>query len=216
MKKAVIFDMDGLMIDSERLTYNVYKEEMERMGYPFTEEFYIRLLGIPKEKEELLYFEEYGDDFPMDDFWKDSHVILDERLLAHVPIKDGLVELLQYLKDKNYKTMVATSSQRSRVDKILERAQLMQYFDDVICGDEVSQGKPNPEIFLTACKKLHVATEEALVVEDSEAGIMAAHSGNIDVICIPDMKYPEPAYAKKTVHIGSSLHDVITFLKDIA
>ena len=93
-----------------------------------------------------------------------------------------------YLKDNNYKTIVATSSNRDRVDKILAQAKITEFFDDSICGDEVTKGKPNPEVFLKPCQKLGVNVDEAIVLEDSEAGIQASYDANIKVICIPDMK----------------------------
>ena len=80
----------------------------------------------------------------------------------------------------------------------------------------MTHGKPNPEIFLTACEKLGVSPKEALVLEDSEAGILAAYDGDIDVISVPDMKYPEPDYAAKTTKIVDSLEDVIDYLEDIS
>ena len=131
-----------------------------------------------------------------------------------VPLKPGLIELLTYLKENNYKTIVATSSNRARVDKILAGAQIAQYFDDSICGDEVTKGKPNPEIFLKACEKLGVEPSEALVLEDSEAGIQAAYSGNIKVICVIDMKVPDDNYKEMTARIVETLHDVIDYVKE--
>ena len=213
MKKAVIFDMDGLMIDSERVTYIIYCEVMKELGYDFTLDFYKMALGMAKPEEIELYFDLYGDDFPIDLFWKQSHDRLDAKLFENVPLKPGIIELLKYLKANNYKTMVATSSERERVDVILKNGGLISYFDDVICGDEVTQSKPNPEIFLTACKKLKVDPSEALVLEDSEHGIMAAYNANIDVICIPDMKYPGLAYADKPMAILDSLEEVIPYLE---
>ena len=90
---------------------------------------------------------------------------------------------------------------------------MTQYFDDSICGDEVTHGKPNPEIFLTACHKIGVQPEEAVVLEDSEAGIQAAYDGHIDVICVPDMKYPEEKYVQMITKIVKSLDDVIDYLE---
>ena len=87
-----------------------------------------------------------------------------------MPLKTGIFELLTFLKENGYKTIVATSSSRARADMILQAANIRHYFDDTICGDEVRNGKPNPEIFLTACEKLGITPEEALVLEDSEAG----------------------------------------------
>ena len=214
MKKAVIFDMDGLMIDSERVTYNEYVKKLAQLGHhDFTEELYRNCLGKNKQGICQVFIDHYGQDFPMDEVWDDVHVWIDESLRQYVPKKKGLVELLEYLKANNYKTIVATSSGRARVDEILKNADLTKYFDDTICGDEVTHGKPHPEIFFTACQKLDVKSEEALVLEDSEAGILAAYDGRIDVICVPDMKYPEPQFVEKVTKIVDSLDEVIDYLK---
>lgn len=214
MKKAVIFDMDGLMIDSERVTYNEYVKKLAQLGHhDFTEELYRNCLGKNKQGICQVFIDHYGQDFPMTEVWDDVHVWIDESLRQYVPKKKGLVELLEYLKANNYKTIVATSSGRARVDEILKNADLTKYFDDTICGDEVTHGKPHPEIFLTACQKLDVKPEEALVLEDSEAGILAAYDGRIDVICVPDMKYPEPQFVEKVTKIVDSLDQVIDYLK---
>ncbi len=214
MKKAVIFDMDGLMIDSERVTYNEYVKKLAQLGHhDFTEELYRNCLGKNKQGICQVFIDHYGQDFPMTEVWDDVHVWIDESLRQYVPKKKGLVELLEYLKTNNYKTIVATSSGRARVDEILKNAELTKYFDDTICGDEVIHGKPHPEIFLTACQKIDVKPEEALVLEDSEAGILAAYDGHIDVICVPDMKYPEQQFVEKVTKIVDSLDEVIDYLK---
>ena len=214
MKKAVIFDMDGLMIDSERVTYNEYVKKLAQLGHhDFTEELYRNCLGKNKPGICQVFIDHYGQDFPMTEVWDDVHVWIDESLRQYVPKKKRLVELLEYLKANNYKTIVATSSGRARVDEILKNADLTKYFDDSICGDEVTHGKPHPEIFLTACQKLDVKPEEALVLEDSEAGILAAYDGRIDVICVLDMKYPEPQFVEKVTKIVDSLDEVIDYLK---
>lgn len=214
MIKAVIFDMDGLMIDSERVTFEGYQKVMKDMGLDISKEFYVTLLGrtIPVAKK--LFQDVYGDDFDLDSVIPLVHQYMADLFDNEgVPIKKGLLPLLKYLKENGYKTIVATSSQRKRVDHILELAQIKDYFDDSICGDEVEHGKPHPEVFLRSCQKLGVQTDEAIVLEDSEAGIQAAHSGHIKVICIPDMKYPDDEYAQMTTEIFHSLEDVINYLK---
>lgn len=214
MIRAVIFDMDGLMIDSERVTYECFRKYYKSINRDMTEEFYKTLLGQTVEVCRGKVLKKYGNDFPYEDSVKQSHKMLAERFLAEgVPVKKGLIELLEFLKKNNYKTIVATSSERRRVDKILDMAGITQYFDDSICGDEVKNGKPNPEVFLKACEKLSVRADEALVLEDSEAGIQAAFSGGIKVICVPDMKYPEEKYKKMTTSICDDLSDVMTYIK---
>lgn len=214
MKKAVIFDMDGLMIDSERVTYNEYVKKLHLLGHDdFTEELYRNCLGKNKVGICQVFIDHYGESFPMDEVWDDVHVWIDESLRAYVPKKKGLDDLLHYLKDHGYKTIVATSSARARVDEILKNAQITEYFDDSICGDEVTHGKPNPEIFLTACEKLGVSPKEALVLEDSEAGIDSAYQAHIPVICIPDLKEPDEVHKERTACLLSSLDQVIEYIE---
>ena len=216
MIKAIIFDMDGLMIDSERVTFECYQEILKDMNLTMDEEFYKTLLGKPLKGIYQRFYDVYGNDFPIEDVIKDVHALMAKRFETEgVPIKTGLKSLLEYLKENNYKTIVATSSNRDRVDTILSQAQITDYFDDSICGDEVTKGKPNPEVFLKSCQKLGVNVDEAIVLEDSEAGIQASYDAGIKVICIPDMKYPEKQYEEKTFKILKDLNDVTEYLKSL-
>ena len=216
MIKAIIFDMDGLMIDSERVTFECYQERLKDMNLTMDEEFYKTLLGKPIKGIYQRFYDVYGNDFPIQNVIQDVHQLMAERFETEgVPVKKGLVELLHYLKDNNYKTIVATSSNRDRVDKILAQAKITEFFDDSICGDEVTKGKPNPEVFLKSCQKLGVNVDEAIVLEDSEAGIQASYDAGIKVICIPDMKYPEKQYEEKTFKILKDLNGVIEYLKNL-
>lgn len=216
MIKAIIFDMDGLMIDSERVTFECYQERLKDMNLTMDEEFYKTLLGKPIKGIYQRFYDVYGNDFPIENVIQDVHQLMAERFETEgVPVKKGLVELLHYLKENNYKTIVATSSNRDRVDKILAQAKITEFFDDSICGDEVTKGKPNPEVFLKSCQKLGVNVDEAIVLEDSEAGIQASYDANIKVICIPDMKYPEKQYEEKTFKILKDLTEVTVYLKSL-
>lgn len=216
MIKAVIFDMDGLMIDSERVTFEGYQHIMSKMGKTITEDFYITLLGKPIKGIFQRFYDVYGNDFPIESVITDVHQYMAERFETEgVPLKTGLVELLKYCREKGYRTIVATSSNRNRVDKILKSADIEQYFDDSICGDEVTKGKPDPEVFLKSCMKLGVNTDEAVVLEDSEAGIQASYAAGIKVICVPDMKQPEPEYAQKTFMIVTDLNKVKDWLETL-
>lgn len=216
MIKAVIFDMDGLMIDSERVTFEGYQHILSKKGKTITKDFYITLLGKPIKGIFQRFYDVYGNDFPIESVITDVHRYMAERFETEgVPLKTGLVELLKYCREKGYRTIVATSSNRNRVDKILKSADIEQYFDDSICGDEVTKGKPDPEVFLKSCMKLGVNTNEAVVLEDSEAGIQASYAAGIKVICVPDMKQPEPEYAQKTFMIVTDLNKVKDWLETL-
>ena len=215
MIKAVIFFFFVLMIDSERVTFEGYQHVLAKENLTMSEEKYKTLLGKPVKAVHDLFKEDYGPQYDVDQIIKDVHAYIAKRFETEgVPLKPGLVELLKYLKENNYKTIIATSSHRNRVDLIVKQAQIDQYFDDSICGDEVTKGKPNPEVFLKACQKLQVSPQDALVLEDSESGINAAYNAEIKVIGIPDMKYPEEKYVKMTYKIMDNLFQVKDFLEE--
>lgn len=217
MIKAVIFDMDGLMINSERVTYDGYVIECGKLGLTMEEEFYKTFLGCPLPDVFQRFYEHYSPSFPMETVLKNVHQYMNDLFEKEgVPVKEGLRDLLNYLKDHDYKTVVATSSTRNRVDKILEQTGLTAYFDASICGDEVEHGKPNPDIFLKACQKVGVLPSEALVLEDSEMGIQAASAAGIPVFCVPDMKYPEEQYAALATRIVGSLTDVLQYFQSLS
>ena len=213
MIKAVIFDMDGLMIDSERITFEGYQKIFKEQNLEFTMDFYKTLLGNGMTIVKKLFKDEYGDNFDFEALIQVVHQHLKDTLdQGRMPLKPGIISLLEYLKSKDIKTIVATSSQRTRVDAILSKLNLVEYFNDSICGDEVVNGKPNPEIFLKACQKLDVLPSQALVLEDSQTGIQAAFDAKIPVICIPDLKYPDDEYASICLDILDNLEFVKKYI----
>jgi len=207
--KAVIFDMDGLMIDSERVTFRCCRKALQPMGLDMSEDFYKQMLGRSQTEVLGLYQRNYGEDFPYESYITETFVYLKDYYNAHgVPVKKGLTDLLTALKAHDIKCAVASSSPRERVSDTLTRAGVIAFFDAMVCGDEVKRSKPDPEIFLTACTKLSVSPQDALVLEDSENGILCAHRAGIPVICVPDMKVPAKEFADLTDGVLDSLRDV--------
>ncbi len=212
--KAILFDMDGLMIDSEVVTYDGYVIEMGKRNLHFDKDFYTKMLGRSIKEITNLFLKEYGHDFDFQALVKDVHKYVSDSFKTTIPLKKGLLEIIEFAKDNNLKMIVATSSSKQRVIDILATAKLLDTFDDIICGDEVTMSKPEPEIFLRACSKLNVLPAEAVVLEDSEMGILAAFRANINVICVPDMKYPELDFATKTYAICDNLIDAINIIRN--
>lgn len=214
MIKAVIFDMDGLMIDSEEISFLCYQEVLKKENIELTKEFYTNFLGKTIESAFEIVEKAYDVELDIDQHLHHFRSTMERHVSSKgVPIKKGLIELLTYLKENNYLTIIATSSGKPRVDQLLKDTNVLSYFDAIVYGDEVEHGKPCPDIFLKACMKLNVSPTEALVLEDSEAGIQAASHAGIPVICIPDMKYPDPIYQDMTTDILDSLDQVINFLE---
>lgn len=215
MVKAVIFDMDGLMVDTEILCYKGYKYFLEGYGVDLTQKDYCYCFAGKSLQNGLLFARDYFQLTYTVEEGRDFFIEKEKELFENdgVDLKPGLIELLNYLKEHHMKIAMATSSGLERVHKILDSHNVLHYFDAIICGDMVKRGKPAPDIFLKACEELNVSEGDALVLEDSETGIQASFSANIPVICIPDLKTPDEKYANMTAAILPSLHDVISYIE---
>lgn len=213
MTKAVIFDLDGLLIDSEIISYKIYKEILYEFGYEFSKEEYAQNYSG---KTEIANVSNLIDIYNLP--WTVelglSRVLeIENKFLAQgVELKLGARKLLSYLKENCFKIAIASSSTEERAFNILRQHNIIDSFNVFVFGDEVKNGKPSPDIFLKACDKIWNKPEECLVLEDSEAGIQAAFSANIPVICIPDMKVPNQYYLNMTKAILNSLDEVISYL----
>lgn len=200
--KLAIFDMDGLMFDTEMLTKRAWMEIGKTYNYDITLDFLLGLLGMNKTSISNRFKSIHGEEFPFDKLYVEQGKVVNRIIEEEgLGVKEGLIELLDFLDEKGIKKAVATSSSRERAERLLSIAGILDRFDRVICGDEVTKGKPDPEIFLTVCKKLDVEPKEAIVFEDSERGLEAAVAGGIKCVIIPDLVEPSEkhvglAYAK--------------------
>lgn len=216
MIKAVIFDMDGLMIDSEILGIKVYGNIMKKSNIQLSKHEYGMCFAGKTIHNGLAYAKEYYHlDFDIEEAVQSAARDMEELMKnTIIELKPGLLELISFLKSKNIKIAIASSSNIERIHTLLDSYQLLDLFDEIICGTHVKNGKPAPDIFLKACERLQVEPLHALVLEDSEAGIQAAFNAHIPVICIPDIKYPDPKYQAMSTAVYESLFDVIDFLEN--
>ena len=216
-KKAVIFDMDGLMFDTESLGYQAQGELAEELAIPiaFDFDYYLKQVGRSDKDVMPELASDFGDAELAERFLrkmkKRQTDIASEQGL---PIKKGLYELLAFLKQEGAVCVVASSSRRREVSFYLELADISQYFRYQVCGDEVSFAKPDPEIFLSAWKPLDIPKEDCLILEDSLNGIRAAYDAGIEVIMIPDLIAPDDEAKAKTTAILPDLHAVIDWLEE--
>ena len=213
--RAVIFDMDGLMFDTEDLVRRAWDFAGGPLGYEHFGVNIFNTLGKGDRDRGIYFADKYGQDFPYDQFKQDYHNFYYEEIEKKgVPVKPGLYRLLEYLYENDIPAAVATSSSRRSAAAKLEETDIEKYFKAVIGGDMVTKTKPDPEIYLKACEALGVEPEHALVLEDSLNGLKAAVAAKIPAIMIPDlvkdMPEIEPFLAAKLGELG----DVIGFIEN--
>lgn len=208
--KRVIFDMDGLIFDSERAFMENLKHTMEEYGYKLRLEVYLSMLGANSASCKATMKKNYGEDYPYEEISQKARERFNSDLKKNLVIKKGIKELLIYLKENNIKASVASSTLSVYVKNYLETAGIAEYFDTVIGGDMVTKSKPEPDIFLKAL--CGTAPEEGLVLEDSKNGILAAYNGHIPVICIPDMAVHGEDILSLCAAVAESALDVIKYI----
>lgn len=214
MIKGVIFDMDGLMFDTERASMRVWGQQLAKHGWQFTPELGNAIRGRNDAGIRAVLEEAYGPDFEYVPVRDGVRVGLIELLDAEgMPVKPGLRELLAWLEENHIPRSIASSSRRVSVEHHCKGAGVMEYFDTLICGDMVTHSKPDPEIFLLAAKTMGVAPEECLVLEDSFNGVRAGHAGGFVTVMVPDMDAPTPEIDALYTRKAESLLDVLAWLK---
>ena len=211
---AVIFDLDGLLADTEIISLKVYQELLEEFGMPFTEETYSREYSGHREEENVQRFlDTYDLPWNFDQTLEKVYELEAQILAKGVNLKKGAKNLLAFLQREGIPIALATSSVESRARMILDSNGILSLFDHLVFAKDVKRSKPYPDIFLKACRDLNVLPENCLVLEDSEAGIEAASRAGIPVICIPDLKIPAQSFLNKTEQVFQDLDAVRDYLE---
>lgn len=214
MIDTVIFDLDGLLIDSEYSFYKMDENFLRRYDKTFSLDDYVKYhCGKTVIDNISLFIKKYYLPISLDEGLKIINEDIQKDIDRGIPLKKGTKELLDYLKENRYKIVLATSSTKERALTLLEKDQVLDYFDGYVFGSDVKRGKPYPDIFLKAADIVDSDPKKCLVLEDSEAGIKAAYNAHIKVICIPDLKMPDNDHQKLLEAMLPSLDEVITYLK---
>ena len=207
----VIFDMDGVIFDSERAYINAFRDICEQDGVPFIEEACIECIGANWNKTKLIYEKWYGEDWDFPYYYDKVREVLGKLVF---PLKPGVFELLDCLKNDHSKIALASSTREVTVRRMLSYADLLKYFDVVICGDMVSHSKPHPEIFLTAAERLGAEPSKCFVIEDSYNGIRCAHNAGMRPIMVPDILQPDEEIKSLAEVVLPTLNEVIPYIKE--
>ena len=213
--ESAIFDMDGTMFDTERLRFQTIRQaSLELAGRAIEDRTLIGSLGLSAVRAEALAKEHYGEDYPYREIRRRADELELEHVRTHgVPVKAGLLQVLERLRRSGLRMAVATSSRRAIAEEYLINANVLKYFDITVCGDEVQRGKPHPEIFLRAATELNRQPERCLMVEDSENGLLSASDAGGQPILIHDIKAPRPEIEARAFQSYASMLD---FLSDLA
>lgn len=214
--KAVVFDMDGIIFDSERLVIDCWKIVAEKYRIPDIEATCNECLGVNYAETKEKFLNRYGQDFPYDAYKSEmSKLYHDNYDGGRLPMKVGVVELLQYIKECGLKVALASSTRSEVVTQQLKDAGILEYFQVIVGGDMVTRSKPQPDIFLKACEELGVAPEESFAIEDSYNGIRAAAAGHLRPLMVPDLMPPTSEMQSLSEGIFDTLLEVKGYLKAI-
>ncbi len=212
--KAVIFDMDGIIFDSERLVLDCWAKIGEKYHIAEIKEVFTECIGTNKTKTREIVLGHYGKDFDYDSFSREASALFHEYAQTNgLPVKKGVRELLQYLKENEIAIGLASSTRLAVVEEELKEAGLYDYFQVVMGGDLLKRSKPEPDIYRMTCAKMGVAPCSAYAIEDSYNGIRAAYAASMLPVMVPDMLPPTAEMREKSLVILEDLLQVKDFFE---
>lgn len=190
MIKAIIFDMDGTMIDTESIKENGWKYAGNCLGIIIDDAILSEIRGTNKKYIKELFSIKFNN-INFEELYEKREEFIKKNIETNgIKLKEGLMEILEFLKNNNYKIAVASSSHEKTIREYLKKINILHFFDIVLGGDMVKNGKPDPEIYLKAVELLNLPKEECIGVEDSINGVLSVHRAGINAIMIPDLEQP--------------------------
>lgn len=217
MIRALLFDMDGLILDSERVVQRSWNSVGQELGYGNIGEHICHTLGMNVTGRTKYFKETFGEDFPNEEFCRmASEKFFEIAETEGIALKPGAKELILYAKQMGYRIVLVTSSRRGYAAKMLKDNGLYKYFDRFVFGDMVTHAKPDPEIYRTAYEMLRIPPEYCVAFEDAPAGVESAAAAGIDVVMVPDIVQPDEETKMRAWKVLDSLEGVIKLLRNEA
>jgi HAD superfamily hydrolase (TIGR01509 family) len=213
---ALLFDMDGLLLDTERLSRASMIEVMTAMGYPMTEAIFAELIGVPVDANRAQLTAHFGEDFDYDLMRTRQAALNHQRHGLSRPLRPGAREMLQTVGDMGIPSAIATSSQREKTLSHLTHTGLLPNFDAVVTRDDVARGKPFPDLYLAAAAALGQPPGACLALEDSHSGVRAAHAAGVPVIMVPDLLPATDEMRALALAVAADLDEVRGWLETAA
>lgn len=213
MIRAVIFDMDGTILDTEKIYCRFWMEAAREAGYDWQFEHSLMIRSLAAEFADPKMKKIFGEAFDLPSIRERRKVLMNAYMATHpVEKKPGIDELLDYLKSHYYKTAVATATDETRAMTYLDEAGLFDKFDQIISTGMVPHGKPMPDVYLYACRQIGEKPEDCIALEDSPNGLIAAYRAGCKAVMVPDLTQPDEELSKILYGKADSLVDVIQFL----
>ncbi len=214
MIKGAVFDMDGLMLDTEKLLVKFWRQAAKEFGYDMTKEHVLGIRSLSRKYAIPHLSGIFDGNFPFADIRARRIELMNDYIDKNgFEVKKGLFELLDYLKSNNYKIAVATATDMARTTVYLNKIKAVDYFDEIVCGNMVENGKPEPDIYLAAANALDLEPVECVALEDSPNGIKSAFSAGCKVIMIPDLSQPDDTVMPMLSAVYSSLDLAVGFFE---
>ena len=213
---SIVFDMDGVLIDSERLVLRSWECVGEDLGLKGLHELFFRCIGTTHASTKKVFDAAYGGSVDYQDFRDRTRVYYMTFTRDGIPLKPGVMELLRWLKEQGWKTGLASSSREANVRHNMDVTGMGRYFDALVCGDMLTASKPAPDIYLRACAELCVEPAQTYAVEDSRNGILSASAAGMKALLVPDMVAPDEVMTRHALSIFPDLFAVQRWLQQHA
>ena len=214
--EAVIFDMDGTLIDSEAVYIAGMQDAAHALGLPLPIALCHAMVGVPSHECNEMLREHYGPGFDLTVFRGHFATSVQQNMKERVPVKPGVVELLDFLAAQSLPLAIATSAHRATAERNLGRAGLLDRFAALAARDDVEHPKPAPDLYLEAARRLGVAPERCVAFEDSSIGIVAAHAAGMRAVMVIDILPPTEEARAKCFHVAQDLHEILRLMRGAA